>query len=136
VAVGSRSGTRKRILVVEDDVTSARMVRDYLEAHGYDISVASSGTEGLERFQREQPDLMIVDVALPRKSGFELCFDVKRTTHGQQMPLLLMSAVYRDTDQASAYAKDGLRAQGYLAKPFDLAVLLARVETLLSAPPT
>jgi DNA-binding response OmpR family regulator len=124
---------RKRILVVEDDATSARMVRDYLEAHGYHILLATNGTDGLERFQEESPDLMIVDVALPKKSGFELCFDVKRTTHGQQMPLLLMSAVFRGEQDASTYAKEGVHAQDYLAKPFDLAVLLARVKTLLGS---
>lgn len=120
-------------MVVEDDVTSARMVRDYLEAHGYDILLAANGVEGLERFQSEQPDLMIVDVALPKKSGFELCFDVKRTKHGAHMPLLLMSAVYRGTDHPEMLAKDGPRAEDYLAKPFDLSVLLARVQTLLGS---
>ena len=123
--------SRKRILVVEDDAISARMLRDYLEAHGYEISLASNGSEGLERFEREQPDLMIVDVALPKKSGFELCFDVKRTTHGRCMPVLLMSAVYRDGDHAEAIPNAELRAQDYLAKPFDLSVLLRRVQTLL-----
>ncbi len=124
----------KRILIVEDDVTSARMLRDYLEAHGYHVTLAANGVDGLERFGAEQPDLMIVDVALPKKSGFELCFDVKRTAHGRKMPLLLMSAVYRDADHARAYATDQLRAQDYLAKPFDLALLLARVQALLDPP--
>lgn len=131
--MGSAAGGKKRILVVEDDVTSARVLRDYLEAHGYAITVASNGADGLERFTREQPDLMIVDVALPKKSGFELCFDVKRTPHGQTMPVLLMSAVYRDTDHAKAYATESLRAEDYLAKPFELQVLLARVEALLGS---
>lgn len=107
------------------------MLRDYLEAHGYHILLATNGTDGLERFHEEQPDLMIVDVALPKKSGFELCFDVKRTPHGQRMPVLLMSAVFRDTDHAEAYAKQSLRAEAYLTKPFDLSLLLARVEALL-----
>lgn len=121
----------KKILVVEDDAVSQRMLRDYLEAHGYQTSVASTGPEGLTRFQFDQPDLMIVDVALPLKNGFELCFEVKRTDHGRVMPLLLMSAVYRDAVDAERYARDDLHAQGWLSKPFDLRTLLERVETLI-----
>jgi len=121
----------KKILVVEDDVVSARMVSDYLGARGYAASIARTGVEGVERCASEEPDLMLVDVALPLKNGFEVCFDVKRTEHGQRMPLLLMSAVYRDTDHAEAYAARDLRAQGYLSKPFELAELLTRIEGLI-----
>jgi two-component system response regulator VicR len=121
----------KKILVVEDDAVSARMVSDYLCARGYAASVARTGVEGVERCAKEAPDLMLVDVALPLKNGFEVCFDVKRTEHGQRMPLLLMSAVYRDTDHAEAYAARDLRAQGYLSKPFELAELLTRIEGLI-----
>jgi len=130
--VRSPGEPRERILVVEDDLTSARMVRDYLEAHGYAITLAATGTEGLACFEREPPDLMIVDVALPKKSGFELCRDVKQTAHGRQMPVLLMSAVYRDGDHAAEVVDDALRAQDYLAKPFDLKELLTRVRALLA----
>ncbi len=122
----------ERILVVEDDLTSARMVRDYLEAHGYVVTLAATGTEGLACFEREPFDLMIVDVALPKKSGFELCRDVKQTAHGRRMPVLLMSAVYRDGDHAAEITDEALRAQDYLAKPFDLKELLARVRALLA----
>jgi DNA-binding response OmpR family regulator len=123
----------KKILVVEDDAISARMLRDFLDAHGYRTSLAMTGAEGLTRFEAEQPDLMIVDVALPMKNGFELCFDVKRTEHGKRMPLLLMSAVYRDGDHADRYARDDLHAQGWLSKPFDLSTLLERVEQLIGS---
>jgi DNA-binding response OmpR family regulator len=130
--VRSTGEPRERILVVEDDLTSARMVRDYLEAHGYAITLAATGTDGLACFEREPPDLMIVDVALPKKSGFELCRDVKQTAHGRQMPVLLMSAVYRDGDHAAEVVDEALRAQDYPVKPFDLKELLARVRALLA----
>lgn len=107
------------------------MVRDYLEAHGYAISVAANGSEGLARFRSESPDLMIVDVALPRKSGLELCIDVKGTEHGRTMPVLLMSAVFRGSETAEGLARSGVPANDLLAKPFDLAVLLRRVQQLL-----
>ncbi|HJL18376.1 MAG TPA: response regulator [Sandaracinaceae bacterium LLY-WYZ-13_1] len=122
-----------RVLVVEDDPISAKMIRDFLSAHGHPTVVATTGPEGVSSFVREEPDLMIVDVALPKKNGFEVCFEVKRTERGQRTPLLLMSAVYRDSDHAARYAQDDLRAQGYLVKPFDLRDLLARVEELVPA---
>lgn len=121
----------KKILVVEDDAVSARMVSDYLGARGYSASVARNGVEAVAACAAQEPDLMLVDVALPLKNGFEVCFDVKRTEHGQRMPLLLMSAVYRDTDHAEAYAERDLRAQGYLSKPFELSDLLTRIEALI-----
>ncbi|GAB5549725.1 MAG: hypothetical protein SangKO_094850 [Sandaracinaceae bacterium] len=123
----------QKILVVEDDPISARMMRDFLAANGYHTTVATTGTDGVASFFREEPDLMIVDVALPKKNGFEVCFEVKRTERGRGMPLLLMSAVYRDEDHAIRYASADLRAQGYLLKPFDLRDLLVRVRELLPA---
>ena len=123
----------KKILVVEDDLLSARVVRDFLGAHGYAISIATTGVEGLERFEREEPDLMIVDVALPKKNGLELCFDVKRTERGRRMPVLVTSAVYRDPTDDHKYLRDDLHVQGWLPKPFDLAALLERVEQLIGS---
>ncbi|UJR82199.1 response regulator transcription factor [Sandaracinus amylolyticus] len=122
----------KKILVVEDDAVSARMLRDYLDAHGYATTVATTGPEGWNRFEETHPDLMVVDVALPMKNGFELCFDVKRTEHGRAMPLVLMSAVYRD-DHADKYAREDLHAQAWLSKPFELRALLEEVERLIGA---
>jgi DNA-binding response OmpR family regulator len=121
----------KKILVVEDDPINAQILSDFLGANGYATSAASSGTEGLERFRAERPDLMLVDVQLPRKNGFEVCFEVKRSPEGRELPVLLMSAVYTDREHADRYAHGSLRADGYLTKPFDLTELLARVRGLL-----
>jgi DNA-binding response OmpR family regulator len=124
----------KRVLVVEDDPVNARVLSDYLSAHGYATSVAVTGLEGLERFLADKPDLMLVDVLLPRKNGFELCFDVKRTEQGKQTPVLLMSAVYKDLRHAEEYSKRDLAAEGFLLKPFELSELLHRVRFLVGDP--
>ena len=60
-------------------------------------SVARTGPEGVARFEADPPDLMILDVALPLKNGFEVCFDVKRTPRGERTPILMMSAVFGET---------------------------------------
>jgi DNA-binding response OmpR family regulator len=121
----------KKILVVEDDPVNLQILSDFLSANGYDTHGASSGTEGLERFRSERPDLMLVDVQLPRKNGFEVCFEVKRSPEGRTLPVLLMSAVYTDREHAQRYSHESLKADGYLSKPFNLDELLARVRGLL-----
>ncbi len=121
----------KKILVVEDDPVNSMILGDYLTANGYEVSHARTGPEGIERFHLDHPDLMLVDVMLPRKNGFEVCFEVKRTPYGRQMPLVFMSAVYRDEEHARSYAEKDLHADGYMTKPFDLNSMLTRVRSLL-----
>ncbi|MBP7685565.1 MAG: response regulator [Deltaproteobacteria bacterium] len=122
----------KKILLVEDDALSSMVLGDFLEAHGYDVSFAKNGVDALTEFERVSPDAMLVDVMLPKRSGFEVCFEVKRTEKGRNMPVMLMSAVYRDEDHARKYAREDLRAQAYLVKPFDMKAMLTELETLLT----
>lgn len=119
----------KKILVVEDDPINQMILVDFLAANGYATSCASSGPEGIERFEREAPDLMLVDVQLPRKNGFELVREIK--SRGSSTPVLLMSAVYNDSDQSTRTVQLGALADGYLTKPFDLVELLSQVRHLL-----
>jgi CheY-like chemotaxis protein len=124
----------KKILVVEDDPVNQMILSDFLAANGYDMVAASSGPEGLERFERDAPDLLLVDIQLPRKNGFELLREIKGRPEGKATPILLMSAVYNDRDQSSRTIQLGTLADGYLTKPFDLVHLLAQVRHLLGEP--
>lgn len=126
-----RSTTVKKILVVEDDPVNQMILADFLAANGYQTVAASSGPEGIERFDRDAPDLLLVDVQLPRKNGFELLREIKSRPTGRSTPILLMSAVYNDRDQSSRTIQLGTLADGYLTKPFDLVELLATVRRLL-----
>jgi len=120
----------KKILVVEDDPVNLQILSDFLSAHGYLTCAAVTGPEGVESFHRERPDLMLIDVQLPRKNGFEVCSEVKASAAGAATRVLLMSAVYGDRDHSERYAAPGL-ADGYLRKPFDLAELLSRIRGLI-----
>ena len=124
----------KKILVVEDDPVNQMILSDFLAANGYDTVAASSGPEGIERFDREAPGLLLVDIQLPRKNGFELLREIKSRPGGRATPILLMSAVYNDRDQSSRTVQLGTLADGYLTKPFDLVHLLAQVRQLLGEP--
>jgi CheY-like chemotaxis protein len=128
------SPTVKKILVVEDDPVNQMILSDFLAANGYATVAASSGPEGLERFERDAPDLLLVDIQLPRKNGFELLREIKGRPDGKATPILLMSAVYNDRDQSSRTIQLGTLADGYLTKPFDLVYLLAQVRQLLGEP--
>ena len=115
----------KKILVVEDDPVNQMILTDFLAANGYTTIAASSGPDGIASFDREAPDLCLIDVQLPRKNGFEVVREIK--TRSATTPILLMSAVYSDRDQSQRV----IVADGYLTKPFDLVQLLAQVRQLI-----
>ena len=119
----------KKILVVEDDPVNQMILMDFLAANGYETVAASTGPEGIARFQSDAPDLCLVDVQLPRKNGFELVREIKAS--GSKTPVLLMSAVYTEPAQSSRTTQLGALADGYLTKPFDLVELLSQVRQLL-----
>lgn len=121
----------KKILIIEDDPVNQMILADFLAANGYATVAASSGPEGIERFESDAPDLLLVDVQLPRMNGFELVRELKKTPAGQATPILMMSAVYSDRDQSDRTLQLGTLADGYLSKPFDLVQLLAQVRQLL-----
>jgi DNA-binding response OmpR family regulator len=121
----------KTILVVEDDPVNGLVLLDFLEAHGYRVFLSKTGPDGVAAFDKDRPDMVLVDVLLPRKNGFEVCFDIKRTERGRATPVVLMSAIYKDIVHAHEYSKTDLGAAGFLVKPFELADLLSRVHALI-----
>jgi DNA-binding response OmpR family regulator len=128
--VGAKK-TGKKILVVEDDAIGGLVLFDYLAAHGYQPLLAKTGPSGVAAFEKTRPDLVLLDVALPHKNGFEVCFAIRRLPGGTKTPVLLMSAVYTDVEHAERYVREDLGAQGYLVKPFAMGDLLERVRALI-----
>ncbi len=121
----------KSILVIEDDPLSLEILSDFLSHHGYQIRSAISGPEGLDSFGAERPDLMLVDVQIPHKNGFEVCMEVKQTAAGRDLPVLLMSAVYTESEHVKRYEQQGMQADGYVKKPFALKALLDQIRGLI-----
>jgi DNA-binding response OmpR family regulator len=121
--------TMKKILVVEDDPINLQILSDFLGANGYQIDGAASGPDGLARFSQGSPDLVLLDVQLPRQNGFEVCSAIKKT--GSPTPVVLMSAVYTDRDHVERMTARGIRADAYLEKPFDLRLLLDQIRRLV-----
>src|SRR4029079_6300945 len=121
------------VLIVEDDYTAALVMSQYLEAYGYRTTVARNGVDGLGVFADGATEILFVDCALPVRNGFEVCFEMKQTSHGRSTPIVLMSAVYRNTESAKEHARAKLAA-GFLHKPFDLDVMLGWVRSLVGEP--
>jgi len=119
----------ERILIIEDDRSTARLTEYTLQQAGYEVDVASDGFEGLRRALADHPDLIILDIMLPGLDGYEVCHRVRQKPETANLPILMISAKARQDD------KDiGLRvgADEYLTKPVDPSEILARVESLLA----
>ncbi len=122
--------SKRRVLVVEDDASIALGLRINLEGEGYTVEVAEDGERGLELVRAEQPDIVILDVMLPRMNGFEVLQTLRR--EGRQMPIIILSARNAEMDKVTGLE---LGAEDYVAKPFSLAELLARVRAALRRGP-
>jgi DNA-binding response OmpR family regulator len=117
------------ILVIEDDPVNQMILADYLAANGYEMHRAANGVDGLTMCARVDPVLVLVDVQLPGKNGFDVCREIKAARPTR--PVLMMSAAYSRHDQFNRTGQLGVLADGYLAKPFDLQRLLAEVQRLI-----
>ncbi len=115
-----------KLLVVEDDQRIAGVVKRGLEAEGFTVEVAADGGEGLWRAQESHYDLIVLDIMLPVRNGFQVCADLR--TAGNWTPILMLTAKDGDLDEAEALDAG---ADDYLTKPFSFPVLVARVRSVL-----
>jgi DNA-binding response OmpR family regulator len=119
----------ERILIVEDDPSILRGLDLNLGMEGYKVRTAADGEEGLRIARTERPDLLIVDVMLPRLGGLELIREIRR--EDTDMPILVLSAKGQEADKVAGLA---LGADDYVVKPFGLKELLARIGAALRRP--
>jgi len=117
---------KKRILVVEDEPSLSMAIRDELEFEGFEASVVEDGIAGLDRILAEAPDLVILDLMLPGKSGFEICREVRG--RGMDTPIIMLTARAQEVDRVRGLE---LGADDYVIKPFSLAELVARIRAVL-----
>ncbi|HEY8073426.1 MAG TPA: response regulator transcription factor [Labilithrix sp.] len=118
--------TGKRVLVVEDDPSIAIGLRINLEQEGYEVLLAEDGERGLDLVRDEAPDLVVLDIMLPKRNGLEVLHDLR--AEGRMVPVIILSAKAGEMDKVAGLE---LGAEDYVAKPFSLAELLARVRGAL-----
>jgi len=119
---------KSKILVVEDSPTYLRKIADFLQGLGYEVITAIDGEEALEKAVRENPSLIVLDVILPKKNGFQVCRQLKTSPATQNIKILMMTSKSQDSDRFWGI-KQG--ADDYMTKPYEDEELLSNIETLL-----
>ncbi len=119
---------KKKILVVDDEADMQSVISYRLEVNGYAVSVASDGQEGLSKVKAEKPDLVLLDLMLPKITGFELCRMLKFDDAYKNLPIIILSALDQQEDRKKAIESG---ADAYFIKPFDLGLLLTKIDSLL-----
>ena len=115
----------KTILVVDDERNIVELVRLYLEKDGFNVVAANDGEQALVQYERNDPDLVVLDVMLPKMDGFEVCRELRRRG---DVPILMLTARSEDID---AIVGLELGADDYVTKPFNPRALVARVKAIL-----
>jgi len=119
---------RKRILVVDDEIYIVHILEFSLTMEGYSVLTASDGEEALQVIERERPDLVVLDIMMPRLDGYEVCRRLRATEEYRSLPVILLSAKGRSIDRDA-----GLQAgaDDYIIKPFSPRKLLEKIRELL-----
>jgi DNA-binding response OmpR family regulator len=115
-----------KILIVEDEPNMRMGLRDNLEFEGYEVSIAEDGEKGLRMIRENQYNLILLDVMMPKISGFDICKTIRK--EGVQTPLILLTAKGEEIDKVLGLE---LGADDYVTKPFSLRELLARIKAIL-----
>jgi len=115
-----------RILIVDDEPDMARGLQYNLEARGFDVIVAADGDAGYQTAIARKPDLVVLDVMLPKRDGYEVCRALRKAE--PRLPVLMLTARGREEDVVLGLK---LGADDYIRKPFSIAELIARIEALL-----
>jgi DNA-binding response OmpR family regulator len=118
--------TVTKILIVEDEAKMATGLKDNFEYEGYQVIIASNGEEGLERALADSPDLILLDVMMPKKSGLDVCKELK--VKRPSVPIIILTARSQEVDKIIGLE---LGADDYVTKPFSIRELLARVKAIL-----
>ncbi|MBI3160503.1 MAG: response regulator transcription factor [Chloroflexi bacterium] len=113
------------ILVVDDEPKIVRLARDYLEKYGYRVATAGDGEAALAAARRDKPDLIILDLMLPKLDGREVCKILRRES---DVPIIMLTALSEEIDQVTGLE---IGADDYIAKPFSPRAMVARVRALL-----
>ena len=119
----------KRILIVDDEDGIVKLVKMYLEHHHYEVITASDGQEGLDKAKNEKPDLIVLDLMLPKMDGYKVCGLLKRDARYAKIPVILFTAKAQEKDVKLG---EEVGADAYITKPYEPEILLAKIKELLN----
>ncbi len=119
---------RKRILVVDDEVYIVHILEFTLTMEGYDVVTAADGDEALRKVEEDRPDLVVLDIMMPRMDGYEVCRRLREEEETRDLPVILLSAKGRPIDRETGME---VGANDYIVKPFSPRRLLEKIRDLL-----
>jgi two-component system alkaline phosphatase synthesis response regulator PhoP len=125
--------SKGKILVVDDEVYIVHILDFSLGMEGYEVVTALDGEEALAKVKKEQPDLIVLDIMMPKLDGYETCRILKSDPETQQIPVILLSAKGRNVDQQMGFQ---VGADDYITKPFSPRKLVERIKLILGQPST
>lgn len=125
MADASLDTPKTKILIVDDEMRMRRVITDYLRIKGYETAEAGDGMEALEKFEVFAPDLILLDVMMPRMDGFDVCRHIRSKS---AVPIIMLTAKAEEEDELQGF---GLGVDEYISKPFSLKILIARIEAVL-----
>ena len=120
----------KKVLVIDDDPASLKLMKYALTQHGYEVLIASNGSDGLRMARTEGPAVVILSVMLPGMNGFEVCHRLR--TEGDDLPIVMLSEKAREADRATGFK---LGANEYLIKPVSPSTVMNVVDSLILLSP-
>jgi len=120
----------KKILIIEDSKTTSVVLKEVLEAEGHTVVTAGDGVAGIALARREKPDLILLDLLLPKLNGYEVCNAIKRDNNTRHIPILVISTM--DSPESIEKVKT-CGAKNFMKKPYNLEDLLREIKRLLPA---
>jgi DNA-binding response OmpR family regulator len=123
----------KYVLIVDDDPDLVETVAMMLESKGFEVGKAYDGIEGEQAIKKRRPDVLVLDVMMPRKNGYELCKELKSNKWTSDIPVILLTAVGEAVPTTSYSHAEGMatEAEDYIPKPVDAATLVEAVQRLM-----
>jgi len=119
---------KKKILVIEDEVDLVKAMQIRLEQAGYDVISSNDGKNGLDKAKQEGPDLIILDLMLPKMDGYKVCGLLKADSRYNKIPVIMATARAQESDSKLGFE---VGADAYIVKPFQYEVLLEKIKVLL-----
>ncbi|MEY2984646.1 MAG: hypothetical protein RLZZ568_1263 [Cyanobacteriota bacterium] len=117
------------VLLVEDSLSQREMIAEILKEHGWTVSIACDGVEALEQLQHSRPDLVVLDIVMPRMNGYEVCRRIKSDPKTKNVPVIMCSIKGEEFDRFWGMRQG---ADAYIAKPFSPTTLIGTINQLLS----
>ncbi|HWJ29892.1 MAG TPA: response regulator transcription factor [Flavisolibacter sp.] len=117
---------KAKVLYVEDETFLAKIVSETLQSRGYDVVLESDGGKAVEQFDRQKPDVCVLDIMLPNKDGFTIADEIREKD--TQVPIIFLSAKSQTSDVVNGFK---LGANDYIRKPFSIEELIVRIENVL-----